>query len=167
MFFIECYVLLLMWMLLVLPLQDVFEFRFAKMPDEPHADHPAMSMSGHPSSSSSSSSSSTSSSSSSSSESEPSTESEESESSSDSEEERAHRLAELQDQVCTQVRRFHPVQSQTHDVNMLFRRLTIMKCHYYKNVNMAATFYSYVTFVLTYFLLSKAYSLTILIMFGH
>ncbi|KAG7283349.1 hypothetical protein CRUP_000875 [Coryphaenoides rupestris] len=80
-------------------IKDVFEFRFAKMPDEPHMDHPAMSMGGHPSSSSSSSSSSTSSSSSSSSESEPSTESEESESSSDSEEERAHRLAELQDQL--------------------------------------------------------------------
>ncbi|XP_059920456.1 bromodomain-containing protein 2b [Gadus macrocephalus] len=88
-------------------LQDVFEFRFAKMPDEPHTDRPAMSMSGHPSSSSSSSSSSTSSSSSSSSEGEPSTESEDSESSSDSEEERAHRLAELQDQVCTQLRAVH------------------------------------------------------------
>ncbi|KAJ3597732.1 hypothetical protein NHX12_001249, partial [Muraenolepis orangiensis] len=50
-------------------LQDVFEFRFAKMPDEPHMDHSAI------------------------------TESEDSESSSDSEEERAHRLAELQDQL--------------------------------------------------------------------
>uniref|UniRef100_A0A3Q3WW46 Bromodomain-containing protein 2 n=1 Tax=Mola mola TaxID=94237 RepID=A0A3Q3WW46_MOLML len=59
-------------------LQDVFEFRFAKMPDEPHMDHTAMSLKSAPSS-----------------------ESEESESSpdSDSEEERAHRLAELQDQL--------------------------------------------------------------------
>ncbi|XP_067366492.1 bromodomain-containing protein 2b isoform X4 [Channa argus] len=89
-------------------LQDVFEFRFAKMPDEPHMDHTTMSVTGHPTSSSSSSSS-FSSSSSSTSESEPSSESEESESSpsSDSEEERAHRLAELQDQVCTQLRAVH------------------------------------------------------------
>ncbi|XP_024152915.1 bromodomain-containing protein 2a isoform X1 [Oryzias melastigma] len=67
-------------------LQDVFEFCFAKMPDEPPAP---------PSSTSSSSSSS------SSSESELSSESEESESSpsSDSEEERANRLAELQEQL--------------------------------------------------------------------
>uniref|UniRef100_A0A3Q3X3T5 Bromodomain-containing protein 2 n=1 Tax=Mola mola TaxID=94237 RepID=A0A3Q3X3T5_MOLML len=67
-------------------LQDVFEFRFAKMPDEPHMDHTAMSLKSAPSS-----------------------ESEESESSpdSDSEEERAHRLAELQDQVCTQLRAMH------------------------------------------------------------
>uniref|UniRef100_A0A3Q2DAJ8 Bromodomain-containing protein 2 n=1 Tax=Cyprinodon variegatus TaxID=28743 RepID=A0A3Q2DAJ8_CYPVA len=57
-------------------LQDVFEFRFAKMPDEPQMEHTAMS-------------------------SDPTSESEESESSlsSDSEEERAHRLAELQDQL--------------------------------------------------------------------
>uniref|UniRef100_A0A3P9JNU4 Bromodomain-containing protein 2 n=1 Tax=Oryzias latipes TaxID=8090 RepID=A0A3P9JNU4_ORYLA len=80
-------------------LQDVFEFSFAKMPDEPQMEHTAMSISRHPTTSSSSSSSSTSSSSTS--ESEPSSESEESESSpsSDSEEERAHRLAELQDQL--------------------------------------------------------------------
>uniref|UniRef100_A0A096M4C5 Bromodomain-containing protein 2 n=1 Tax=Poecilia formosa TaxID=48698 RepID=A0A096M4C5_POEFO len=77
-------------------LQDVFEFRFAKMPDEPPMEHTAMSVIGHPTSSSSS-------------ESEPSSDSEESESSlsSDSEEERAHRLAELQDQVCTQLRAVH------------------------------------------------------------
>uniref|UniRef100_A0A3P9IET0 Bromodomain-containing protein 2 n=1 Tax=Oryzias latipes TaxID=8090 RepID=A0A3P9IET0_ORYLA len=88
-------------------LQDVFEFSFAKMPDEPQMEHTAMSISRHPTTSSSSSSSSTSSSSTS--ESEPSSESEESESSpsSDSEEERAHRLAELQDQVCTQLRAVH------------------------------------------------------------
>ncbi|XP_035280652.1 bromodomain-containing protein 2b isoform X2 [Anguilla anguilla] len=82
-------------------LQDVFEFRFAKMPDEPVEETPPMSLSGgmgmsavHSSSPSSSSSSS--------SESEPSSESEsetESSPSSDSEEERAHRLAELQDQL--------------------------------------------------------------------
>ncbi|XP_061677180.1 bromodomain-containing protein 2b isoform X4 [Syngnathoides biaculeatus] len=87
-------------------LQDVFEFSFAKMPDEPQLDHTALSLSCHPTSSSSSSSSS-STSSSSTSESEPSSESEESSPSSDSEEERAHRLAELQDQVCTQLRAVH------------------------------------------------------------
>ncbi|XP_041759105.1 bromodomain-containing protein 2 isoform X7 [Coregonus clupeaformis] len=70
-------------------LQDVFEFCFAKMPDEPAA--PPASMGGHSSSSSSSSSSS---------ESDPSSESEsDSSPSSDSEEERAHRLAELQEQL--------------------------------------------------------------------
>ncbi|XP_014032556.2 bromodomain containing 2 isoform X7 [Salmo salar] len=68
-------------------LQDVFEFCFAKMPDEPAA--PPASMGGHSSSSSSSSSSS---------ESDPSSESDSSPSS-DSEEERAHRLAELQEQL--------------------------------------------------------------------
>ncbi|XP_028819648.1 bromodomain-containing protein 2a isoform X2 [Denticeps clupeoides] len=76
-------------------LQDVFEFRFAKMPDEPIMDHPPASLGGslggHSSSSSSSSSSS---------ESELSSDSEsESSPSSDSEEERAHRLAELQEQL--------------------------------------------------------------------
>ncbi|KAG7457596.1 hypothetical protein MATL_G00228910 [Megalops atlanticus] len=76
-------------------LQDVFEFRFAKMPDEPPEETPPASMGGmmgmsmmHSSSSSSSS------------ESELSSESEsESSPSSDSEEERAHRLAELQEQL--------------------------------------------------------------------
>ncbi|KAK6327441.1 hypothetical protein J4Q44_G00030860 [Coregonus suidteri] len=78
-------------------LQDVFEFCFAKMPDEPAA--PPASMGGHSSSSSSSSSSS---------ESDPSSESEsDSSPSSDSEEERAHRLAELQEQVCTQLKAVH------------------------------------------------------------
>eukprot|EP00063_Salmo_salar_P057715 XP_014032550.1 PREDICTED: bromodomain containing 2 isoform X1 [Salmo salar] len=76
-------------------LQDVFEFCFAKMPDEPAA--PPASMGGHSSSSSSSSSSS---------ESDPSSESDSSPSS-DSEEERAHRLAELQEQVCTQLKAVH------------------------------------------------------------
>uniref|UniRef100_A0A8C9SAI4 Bromodomain-containing protein 2 n=1 Tax=Scleropages formosus TaxID=113540 RepID=A0A8C9SAI4_SCLFO len=74
-------------------LQDVFEFRFAKMPDEPVEETTTalgggMSLStGHSSSSSSS-------------ESEPSSDSEsESSPSSDSEVERAHRLAELQEQL--------------------------------------------------------------------
>uniref|UniRef100_A0A8C6T5X2 Bromodomain-containing protein 2 n=1 Tax=Neogobius melanostomus TaxID=47308 RepID=A0A8C6T5X2_9GOBI len=86
-------------------LQDVFEFSFAKIPDEPQSEPTAPSLSAPPTSSSSSSTSS----SSSSSESEPSTESEESESSpsEDSEEERAQRLAQLQDQVCTQLRVVH------------------------------------------------------------
>uniref|UniRef100_A0A8C9S604 Bromodomain-containing protein 2 n=1 Tax=Scleropages formosus TaxID=113540 RepID=A0A8C9S604_SCLFO len=82
-------------------LQDVFEFRFAKMPDEPVEETTTalgggMSLStGHSSSSSSS-------------ESEPSSDSEsESSPSSDSEVERAHRLAELQEQVCTQLRAVH------------------------------------------------------------
>ncbi|XP_034150592.1 bromodomain-containing protein 2 isoform X2 [Esox lucius] len=77
-------------------LQDVFEFCFAKMPDEPPA--PTASMGGHSSSSSSSLSS----------ESDPSRESDsESSPSSNSEEERAHRLAELQEQVCTQLKAVH------------------------------------------------------------
>ncbi|XP_038850233.1 bromodomain-containing protein 3-like isoform X1 [Salvelinus namaycush] len=88
-------------------LQDVFEFRFAKMPDEPLQQAPpksrgmggGMGTHAHGGGDSSSSSSS-----SSSSESEPSSESSPS---SDSEEERAHRLAELQDQVCTQLRAVH------------------------------------------------------------
>uniref|UniRef100_A0AAY4D2I1 Bromodomain-containing protein 2 n=1 Tax=Denticeps clupeoides TaxID=299321 RepID=A0AAY4D2I1_9TELE len=95
-------------------LQDVFEFRFAKMPDEPIMDHPPASLGGslggHSSSSSSSSSSS---------ESELSSDSEsESSPSSDSEEERAHRLAELQEQVCTQVD-LRPPHPQGFDTNLV------------------------------------------------
>uniref|UniRef100_A0A3B3Q750 Bromodomain-containing protein 2 n=1 Tax=Paramormyrops kingsleyae TaxID=1676925 RepID=A0A3B3Q750_9TELE len=73
-------------------LQDVFEFRFAKMPDEPADDMLMASLGGELGLSAAESSSS------SSSESEPSSESESSPSS-DSEVERAHRLAELQEQL--------------------------------------------------------------------
>ncbi|KAL4629590.1 bromodomain-containing protein 2 isoform X1 [Arapaima gigas] len=82
-------------------LQDVFEFRFAKMPDEPMEETPTALgggtglSTGHSSSSSSS-------------ESEPSSDSEsESSPSSDSEVERAKHLAKLQEQVCTQLRAVH------------------------------------------------------------
>lgn len=71
--------------------QDVFEFRYAKMPDEPIAMSPPLTSTQLPPSDSKSSSESSSESSSDS--------SDESESSDDSEEERANRLAELQEQV--------------------------------------------------------------------
>ncbi|XP_036270533.1 bromodomain-containing protein 2 isoform X2 [Pipistrellus kuhlii] len=81
-------------------LQDVFEFRYAKMPDEPLEPGPLPISTALPASlaKSSSESSSEESSSESSSEEEEEEEEEESESS-DSEEERAHRLAELQEQL--------------------------------------------------------------------
>ncbi|XP_075042575.1 bromodomain-containing protein 2 isoform X2 [Mixophyes fleayi] len=72
-------------------LQDVFEFSYAKMPDEPIAVNPPTTSSQQPASDSKSSSDSSSESSSES--------SDESESSDDSEEERANRLAELQEQL--------------------------------------------------------------------
>ncbi|XP_073454355.1 bromodomain-containing protein 2 isoform X1 [Aquarana catesbeiana] len=72
-------------------LQDVFEFRYAKMPDEPIAMSPPLTSTQLPPSDSKSSSESSSESSSDS--------SDESESSDDSEEERANRLAELQEQL--------------------------------------------------------------------
>ncbi|KAJ8288039.1 hypothetical protein COCON_G00006980 [Conger conger] len=83
--------------------EDVFEFRFAKVPDELVAETPPMSLGGGMGMSAVHSSSSLSSSSSS--QSEPSSKSEtESSPSSDSEEERAHRLEELQDQTQDQSR---------------------------------------------------------------
>lgn len=83
--------------------QDVFEFRYAKMPDEPQEPGPLPVSTALPpglakSSSESSSEESSSESSSEEEEDEEDDEEEESESS-DSEEERAHRLAELQEQV--------------------------------------------------------------------